>query len=472
MDHDELIWMPATDQAEAIRRGDVSSAELVRAVFERIDAHDERVGAYVTLDRERALADADAADRAPGDGRGPLHGVPISVKDLIQTAGLRTTYGSALFKDFVPTEDACVVTRLRAAGAVIVGKTATSEFGTGAETWTTFGPRCNNPWDLERTAGGSSGGAGAALAAGMGSIALGSDSGGSIRLPAAWCGVTGLKPTFGRVPSPPGQRPIDHPVETTGPLARTVEDLALVMDVIAGYDPSDLSSSKLPVPSYREELRADRPLRIDWTPDAGLGTSDADVLAALGAAASGLGSAGVDVRSSTLHIGEPHPFMAMYVLVSSAGAGRLDEVLEGRLDELTPYAREFLTIGLSRLGSEYVRALHEAKRLRALVDDALGDADAIMLPSTAVTAWRHGQPPSIVGGEPVAEFGGIAYGGLPFLALANLTGHPAVNVPIGLDANGLPIGAQLIGRHFGEPALLRAAAAVEAVASPVGHPTL
>jgi len=215
VDH-ELLWLSGIEQAELIRSRQISSRELVDATLARIDALDAKVGAFITLNAEQARRDAAYADEHPTDR--PLHGVPLCVKDLISTKGLRTTHGSSVHRDFVPDHDAPTVTRMREAGAIVIGKANTPEFGLAAETFTMFGPRACNPHDLSRTTGGSSGGTAAAIAAGMSAIGLGSDAGGSIRLPAAWCGVSGLKPTYGRVPI--GRRNISSRSRpTTLPLA-------------------------------------------------------------------------------------------------------------------------------------------------------------------------------------------------------------------------------------------------------------
>jgi amidase len=458
---DELVWASATEQAQLVRSGQVSARELCDTVLDRIDHIDGALGSFLHVEPDAVRRAADAADRAraAGEALGPLHGVPVGIKDLLDTVDLPTTYGSALTRDHRPDGDAVAVERLRAAGAIVLGKANTPEHGLGAESFTTFGPRTANPWDLSRTAGGSSGGSAAAVAAGLGAIGLGTDAGGSIRLPAAWCGVLGLKPTYGRVPV---NRPVpggaDHPCTTAGPLARHVEDLALMMDVIAGADRREPTSLPFPVPDHRGALAAGagRKLRVAYGLDLGMGACDDAIACGVEASVEALAAHGAIVEESSLRIGEPHPFFVMFEHVAAWCSARLADVGD-RADELAPYSRPFLELGAELTAARFLRAVREAKLLRAAVDEALRDVDVLALPATAVVAWHHGTPPATVAGRPPASHGGIAYGGLPYLALANLTGHPAAVVPCGLDQHGMPVAVQLIARAWEEPTLLVAA---------------
>ncbi|HUP71871.1 MAG TPA: amidase [Acidimicrobiales bacterium] len=466
----ELLWLSGIDQAELIRSRQISARELVDATLARIDALDAKVGAFITVNAEEARRDAAHADDHPSDR--PLHGVPFCVKDLIGTAGLRTTHGSAVHRQNVPDHDAPVVTRMRAAGAIVIGKANTPEFGLAAETFTMFGPRACNPHDLSRTTGGSSGGTAAAIAAGMSAIGLGSDAGGSIRLPAAWCGVSGLKPTYGRVPCEVSARLADHPSETVGPMARTVDDLALMMDIIAGHHPADPTSSRQPKAHYLDAARSPAAqTTVAWGTDLGMGAVDDDIAAALHAAADALAQSGLSVRESTMRIAGRHPFFVMFDLIAGAVLGRLEDIADAHWDELAPYSREFLDAGRRLGAADYTRAVYEAKQLRAQLDDELEQTDVVMFPTTAVVAWPHEHPPATVAGQSPAEHGGITYGGLPFLALASVSGHPAMSVPCGTTAEGLPLSVQLVARHFDEAALLPVAARLQA-AFPFTRPAL
>jgi aspartyl-tRNA(Asn)/glutamyl-tRNA(Gln) amidotransferase subunit A len=459
----DILETSAVEQARSVRDRIISARELTELTLARIDARDGAIGAFLLVDHDGARAAAARADErtASGEPLGPLHGVPFCVKDLLDTAGLTTTYGSALYRNHVPDADAPSVARMRAAGAIVLGKANTPEFGLGAETVTHVGPVCRNPWDTARTTGGSSGGTAAALAARLCAIGLGSDAGGSIRLPAAWCGVSGLKPTYGRVPVQTKAVAADHPSETVGPMAHTIEDLAVMMDVIAGYDPGDPSSLLVPVPSHRAALDDHAPLVVRYGADLGMGRSDDSVVGALHDTMQALRATGTTVEESTLRIGDPHPFFVMFDLIAGSVAGRFVDV-DDRWDELCDYSQIFIESGRQLSAADYVRAVYRAKTQRAVVDEELRHADVLVFPPTAVVAWPHGRPPTTVGGRPPAAHGGITYGGLPFLALASITGHPAAVVPVGLDADGLPIGVQIMGRAFDEPTVLRAAARITA----------
>ncbi|HUF97198.1 MAG TPA: amidase [Ilumatobacter sp.] len=450
-DVSEVLGRSLAEQARLVRDGDVAPNALVEAALTRIAEHEPRIHAYLTVD-----------ENARGQTTGALAGVPIAVKDLTSTAGLRTTFGSKVFESNVPTADAPVVERLRAAGAAIIGKANTPEFGLGAETRTEIAPAAKNPWDLTRTTGGSSGGSAAAVAAGLCSAATGSDAGGSIRLPAAWCGVAGVKTTYGRVPGELRPGGSDHPTETVGPMTRTVEDSALLLEVIAGFHPGDPSSARVAVPDYSRNLKSPgRPLRLRWGLDLGMGPSDADIASAITSAATELHSDAVRVERSTLQLQGRHPFFTMWDILAGAAVGRLGEIERDHRDVLADYAVEFIDSGRELAIAQYLHAIYEAKQLRVLLDDELERCDALMIPATAVSAWRHGEPPTEVNGAPMAAHGLIAYGGLPYLALASVTGHPVVSVPIGLDSQGLPIGVQLIGKCWDEATILQVAYALE-----------
>jgi Asp-tRNA(Asn)/Glu-tRNA(Gln) amidotransferase A subunit family amidase len=470
----DLLWASAVEQARHVRDKQVSSAELTALVLDRVDEVDGEVAAFVTIDADGARAAAAAADAATarGEGAGPLHGVPFTVKDLLDTAGLRTTFGSRLYADNVPAADAASVARMRSAGAVLIGKVNTPEFGLAAETYNDVSRRTNNPWSLDRTTGGSSGGSAAAVAAGMGAVSLGTDAGGSIRLPSSWCGVFGLKPTYGRVPTNPKTIRANHPTETAGPIARHVEDIAATLDVIAGHDVRDPSSLRMPItPAVDAVHDLDSPLRVRFGLDLGMGVADDDVNKAILSALDALSATGAEVEESTLDVGTPHPFLVMFDLIAGWASEHF-AYAEPRFDDLMDYSQTFIDTGRKLSAGDYVRAVHDAKAVGVRVDEELARCDVLAFPVTAVVAWPHGQPPELVGGKPPSAFGGITYGGLPYLALANITGHPAMSVPVGLDGAGMPIAVQLVGRHFDERTVLRAAARVAAAQPFTSHPVL
>lgn len=447
----DLLRQPIAQQAHLVRTGEIEPRALIEAAHEQIAATEPDLHAYLTVD-----------DEAIGRSDGPLAGVPLAVKDLSSTAGLRTTFGSAVHRDNVPARDAPSVARLRAAGAAIIGKTNTPEFGLGAETRTRIAPSANNPWDTTKSTGGSSGGSAAAAAAGSCSGATGSDAGGSIRLPAAWCGVVGVKPTYGRVPAETRDIGSDHPTETVGPMTRTVEDAALLLQVMAGFDADDPSSVRVPVPDYGRDLASPgRPLRVRWGLDLGMGPCDPDIARAVASAVHELAGEAVSVTPSSMQVAGQHPFFCMWDLLAGAAVGRYGGIEQAHRDELADYTLEFIDSGRTIGVDDYLRAVYRAKRLRVMLDDELDQCDALVLPATAVSAWPHGAPPAEVDGRPVAAHGLIAYGGLPYLALASVTGHPVVSVPVGFDRNGLPIGVQLIGKFWDEATLLQVAWALE-----------
>jgi aspartyl-tRNA(Asn)/glutamyl-tRNA(Gln) amidotransferase subunit A len=452
----ELAWLGATELLAGYRSRALSPVEVAGAVLDRIDAADGRLNAFVTITPELARSRARAAEQAyarGGDLPGLL-GVPVSVKDVVPTAGIRTTMGSRLFADWVPDEDAPLVRRLREAGAVIVGKTTVPEFGWKGDSGNPLGEPARNPFDTSRTAGGSSGGAAAAVAAGMGPLAQGGDGAGSIRIPAAFCGVVGLKPSHGRIPyAPAGALEL---LVSEGPLARTVADAALMLDALAGPDPRDRLSLPLDGDAFLAACDgAVEGLRIAWSPDLGHASVAPEVAAVVGEAVSVLEALGA--RVERVDPGWPDPHDELLALFATAYAGM---ELDGYgLDDPPPDARALLDPGLARLverGTRYSAAELTAVHLRRLryceqVRRFMERYDLLLTPTLPVTAFAAGadHPP-----------GTTDYGWVPFTYPFNLTGLPAISVPAGL-AGGLPAGLQIVGRWRADRTVLRAAAAFE-----------
>ena len=459
MDATTLCFTPATELAELIRLKEVSPVEVTDAVLDRIERLNPGLGAFVTVTAEAARAEAQAAEAVitRGEALGPLGGVPISIKDLTYTGGVRTTRGSRLYADYVPDEDAPIVERVRAAGAVVLGKTNTPEFGwKGDSDNLVFGPT-RNPWDRSKTAGGSSGGAGAAVAAGLGPLALGTDGAGSIRIPAAFCEIVGLKPQLWRVPNYPASS-----VETlahNGPMTRTVRDAALLLGVIAGPDERD----RLSLPDAGVDWLAAceggvRGLRVAWSPDLGYAVVDPEVRAvAEGAARRFATDLGCAVEEA--HPGFADPASAIAALFYGGVAANL-----------APFSQEehaLLDPGLARALAEETAGLTAGDMVRATTTrQALWDAcrrffaryDLLLTPTIAVPPFPPGQEgPTEVAGRPVRRFGWT-----PFTYPFNLTGQPALTVPAGRTAAGLPVGLQIVGRRYDEATVLRAGAAFEA----------
>jgi aspartyl-tRNA(Asn)/glutamyl-tRNA(Gln) amidotransferase subunit A len=441
-----LAFLPITALAERLRRRELSPVEITRVYLDRIAALDPELRAFITVTAEQALAEAAAAEReiAAGRYRGPLHGVPLAIKDLFHTAGVRTTAGSRILADFVPAEDATVVARLRAAGALSLGKTNLEEFAFGATTLNPHYGACRNPWDSARIAGGSSGGSAAAVAAGLCSAALGSDSGGSIRQPAALCGLVGLKPTYGRV-SRHGVVPLSWSQDHVGPLTRTIGDAALLLGAIAGADPRDPASSAAPVPDYLDGLDAGvAGLRLGVPRDFFFERVAPEVEAAVRAAARALESLGARLEEVPLPQAAQTVAAGTAILFAEA-ASYHEQWLRSRPQDYDPLVCARLRVGSALLATHYLKA-QRARRL--LVEQTLrlfDRVDALLTPTSAIAAprreenvirWPDGTEEDVRGAT------------LRFTRPFNLLGFPAVSVPCGLAAGSLPIGLQIVGRPF------------------------
>jgi aspartyl-tRNA(Asn)/glutamyl-tRNA(Gln) amidotransferase subunit A len=448
----DVTGLSLNEASAMLRRRAVSPVELTQACLARIERLNPVLNAFITVTAEQALRqarDAEAEIRR-GNWRGPLHGIPIALKDLIDTAGVRTTAGSALFKDRIPQEDAEVVRRLNAAGAVLLGKLNMHEFAYGATSVPTYFGPVHNPWKTDRIAGGSSGGSAAAVATGLCYGALGSDTGGSIRQPAAYCGIAGLKPTYGRV-STRGAIPLSWSLDHLGPMCRSVEDAALLLQVIAGYDPRESTSLDAPVPDYAKalktkvsSLRLGIPRAIFYEqldPEIDVAVKQAiDVLHKL--------SAGVrDVqlpRYQTLPVvaAEAYAYHARYVT-------KTPELYQ-------PSTRTRIEGGAKITAEDYIQGRRELDRLRSAVAEVFADVDLLVTPTTPV-------PPSTIADAARSEIpppGGVApslRNTQPF----DIFGLPTISVPCGFTSAGLPIGLQISGPHLGEPAVLALAHAYE-----------
>jgi aspartyl-tRNA(Asn)/glutamyl-tRNA(Gln) amidotransferase subunit A len=433
---------------------------LTRAYLERIVRHQPRLNVFVTLTEEAALRDARRADRElrAGRDRGPWHGIPIGHKDVFLTRGVRTTAGSRILADFVPDEDAAVVARLRAAGAVMLGKLQTHEFAYGATCDSpAFGP-VRNPWDLARSPGGSSGGTAAAVAARLVAAGTGSDTGGSIRIPAGWCGVVGLKPTYGRV-SRAGLLPLAVTLDHAGPIARRVADVARLYAAMAGADPRDPTTTGQPPVGPLGRRRAGLGGLVLGIPrEHFYDRLDPDVDAALRTAHRTLERLGARLRPVSLPwVGDAHA--AALAIMLAEGTAVHARWLRERPQDYGEDVRLLVELGLFVPGPAYVRAREARVRLRAELDATLaGGVGALVVPTLPVPAVRHGERHVTVGGA--TESLGVAVWRLthPF----NVTGHPALQVPVGFTAGGLPVGMQIVGARFDEATVLRIGAAYEA----------
>ncbi len=438
----------------------VSPVEVVRAHLDRIAALDPGLRSYITVCDETALAAARAAETTlmAGQPLGPLHGVPYALKDLYDTAGVRTTGGSRVLGDRVPARDATVAARLAGAGAILLGKLNMVEFAYGPEGLNPHYGHARNPWDrgVHRMAGGSSSGSGVAVASGLAPGALGSDTGGSIRIPASLCGITGLKPTYGRV-SRAGVLPLAWSMDHVGPMTRTAADCALMLGAMAGYDPNDASSSVLPVPDYGAALTGDvKGLRVGLLRGFFLDGAAPAVRAAVEAAATTLARAGAVVDEVSLEQ------MKVVAAASTAivGAEALAyhaELLRTRAAEYDPDVARRLRLSAFISGAHYVRGQQVRGLVRADVDAALARRDVLLAPSTPIVAPGIEERQAALGDGPADVRSALIRFTRPF----NLSGHPACALPCGFTDGGLPIGMQLVGRPFDEATVLRAADAFQ-----------
>ena len=459
----DLAFAPATQLRQLIDAGQVSCVELAELFYQRIEEFNPQLNAYLTLCPEQALETAGKAQdaRQRGESRGPLHGIPISVKDLEMTRGVTTTLGSALFRDRVPEYDSVVVERVKAAGAIILGKTNTPEFGLSGTTENKLGEPCRNPWDTTRTPGGSSGGAGAALAAGLCTLATGSDGGGSIRIPASFSGVFGIKPSQGRVPRYGGYgRPAANHFSQSGPMSRSVADTALLLQVLAGPDPRDPTSMREIPPDFAAQLHQGvKGWRIAWSPDLGYAGVDAEVLRVTEAAARVFAELGATVESPQLEI--ENPFAAFWDVFATASYTSYGHLLAARGSEFTDYGRRAFQHGMTVTGADLSRALLRVDQLRRQMETFFDDYDLLLTPTMATPAFPIEQRPTVIGGKEVEPF----WGYLPFTFPINMTGQTAASIPCGFAADtgntGMPIGLHIIGPRGSEAKVLQAAAAFE-----------
>lgn len=452
MANQEICWMSAVDMAAAIREKKLSPVEVVSAILERIEAINPKINAYVTLTAETAMAEAKVAeDTAMRGGKlGPLHGVPVSIKDLVFTKGVRTTMGSKLMQDFVPDEDAVLVARLKEAGAIVLGKTNTPEFGLKMLTDNLVFGITRNPWNLERSPGGSSGGAASAVASGLGPLASGSDGGGSIRIPSSCCGVFGIKPQFGRVP----RYPISHGGDVLtheGPITRTVGDAAMMLDVMAGHHWGDIYSIRAPEASFASALQGGvRGLKIAWSRDLGYAEVDPQVLEICERAAKQFSSMGADVEEAHPSFDNPAPHHSTLYVVDHVEAlscfGPPDRIAAN----LDPLTATMLYVGAEMKATDYAKAMYAKQDLAAEAGRFFRTYDVLLTPTLALP------PPPVEVPNP-ADF----LNWLPFITVFNMTGQPAASIPAGWTDDGLPVGLQIVGRAHDEATVFRAAAAFE-----------
>lgn len=451
----DITWMPGVKLAQLIAAKHISPVEVAHHFLSRIEAIDPEIHAYITVDAQGAIAQAKILERMVmrGDPLGPLHGLPISIKDLLETRGLRTTYGSRIFKDFIPEKDEIQIERLRAAGAIIIGKTNTSEFGKFPRTRTLVGGETLNPWNTGRISGASSGGSCAAVAAGISCLAIASDGGGSTRIPACFNGVFGLQPSAGRVPM---RKPKKVVMSSTGPATWHVEDAALIMSVIGGPDARDPSAIERPNPDFMQLLgQGMSGSRVAWTPDFGrIPTLDGRVVEGVAAAVSKFADAGAEIEMPSLRLPD-NTWDVFWALNASAAGDMLSGLSKEHFDLLTPPLQALLdkinSFGPMTASSEVV-ALEKRAGLQEWADSVFEKYDLICSPTTNMIA------PVIPGGweQPYAHPLFAEQISTPFTHIANILGLPAASIPCGF-VDGMPIGMQVIARRHDDVKVLQAA---------------
>jgi len=451
---DELALLSAVELAAGYRARRFSPVEVLDAVLARIERVNPRLNAFcaVTADAARREAKAAEAALARGEAVGPLHGVPLSVKDMVVTRGVRTTFGSAIYADHVPTEDAPMVEALKAAGAIVTGKTTTPEFGYKGATQSPLLGVSKNPWHLERNPGGSSGGAAAAAAAGLGPLHTGGDGGGSIRIPGSFCGVYGLKPSYGLVPAFPA--PAVGSLAHLGPITWTVRDAALMLAVMARRDDRDPTCLPGPFPDYLAACDAGiKGMRVAWSPTLGYATLHPEVARLTGAAARRFADLGGHVEEVGRVCDDPHPCWS--VLFNAGLAGRLTPYLPEWRERMSPSLVPILEDAGRLTAVDVVRATADRAAFAETMRRFFDRYDLLLTPTLPVPAFAAGAdaPP---GAPTILSWGAFTY---PF----NLTMQPAATVPCGFTADGLPVGLQIVGRRLADPVVLAASAAFEAI---------
>jgi len=476
----DLTFLTIDAARSAVQRRETTAVALAEAYYTRIQKEDGAIGAYLTLSKERALAQADCMDRLAAEGKPlpPLGGVPVGIKDVIATRAVRTTAGSKILGNYIPPYDCTAVARMEAAGAVVLGKMNCDEFAMGSSNENSAYRPVRNPRDLSRVPGGSSGGSAAAVAADMAVVTLGSDTGGSIRQPASFCGVVGLMPTYGRV-SRYGLIAFASSLDHIGPLAKTVKDAAIVLRAIAGRDPMDSTSADVPVPDYVAELEKPvRGLKLGVAREYFGEGLDAEVRAAVEVAIDKLNGLGCQIVPISL----PHTPYAIptYYLVATAeasanlarydgvrygyraaGAKSLAEMYRRSRDEgFGPEVKRRIMLGTYALSAGYYDAYYlKAQKVRTLLtgdfEEAFRKVDAIVTPTSPTAAFRLGEKSD----DPLAMYLADIY-----TVTADLAGIPGISIPCGETRDRLPIGLQILGRHFDEATILRLAHAYEQAA--------
>ncbi len=467
--HDDICYADATELAQHIREKRISPVELVKAHLDRISAINPKLNAVVTI-ADNALEKARVAEQLVTTGKvtGPLHGVPFTCKDTIDVAGMRTTRGSKLFEHRIAGSDATAVARLKNAGAIFLAKTNVAEFALWWETDNSVFGRTNNPWNPDLIPGGSSGGEGAAIATGLSPLGIGSDVGGSVRMPAHYCGVVGFKPTHGRVPLTGHWPEMLLRAMHIGCLARTARDAGLALRIMSGLDGIDSYCVPVDPPAVPESTDKPLGLSVGWIADGVFAPVNPEVRVVVEKAAATLQLAGCAVEHVSLPVlAENDPQVVSGSIWALEGGYYLEPFIKGRESELFPFMQKRLANPWPDV-REYLRALAGWEAIRHGMTAYFRRYNLLLCPTLPVTAYAHGLSELTIDGVTVG-----ARRKLISVVPWSLTGSPAISVPFGLSSDGLPIGVQLVGRHFEESVVLRAALALEEASEVRGiHPPL
>tara|TARA_Y100001970_G_scaffold218034_2_gene267261 strand:- start:24901 stop:26337 length:1437 start_codon:yes stop_codon:yes gene_type:complete len=462
--NEQLAFTNVKDLQSQYAAKEISPVEVTNMFIDRIERLDGQLNAFLehTFDLAREKAKEAEKEILDGTASGLLHGIPTSIKDMEMTKGIKTTAGSLIFKDRIPEFDSVVSERVKKENAIILGKTNTPEFGLLGETRNKLGDDCRNPWNTDMTPGGSSGGAAVSLVSGMCSLATGSDGGGSVRVPASFSGVYGIKPTQGRIPrfAGPVSDPISNQHSQGGPMARSVEDAAILFQAMAGFDPRDVSSLRQPVPDFigaakEGAMNGVKGLRIGWTPDYGFGQVDPEVLDICKKAVSTFTDIGCSVEESDFAIEDPFPHWL--TLFSTFAYSMQQAYWPERKADMNPYAVDLFKYASNSTAVDFTKAVGNVDSIKLSLAEQFDKFDLLISPTMPVAPYQCGKPTRQVDGYDVDG----SWNCLQFTYPINSSGHPAASIPAGLNSDGLPIGLHIIGKFGDEETIIKASAAFE-----------
>jgi len=465
MDPKDLCFTPAVQLARLIQSREISPVELMEAVLSRIERLQPQINAFSTVCTEKALKSSRKAEYEIARGRsvGPLHGIPFSVKDLLWTKGIRTTFGSHIFKNYIPDKDAPCVQRLKETGAILIGKNTTPEFGHKIVTDSPLFGITRNPWNLDRTPGGSSGGAGAAIAAGLGPLSIGTDGGGSCRIPASCCGVIGLKPTLGRI-SHPQSLDVFGRISHIGLMTRTVADAAIMLELMTGFEITNPYSYGLPKETYQSAVTGNvkeslKGWKVAWSPTLGNTEVDSEVLELTKAAVGVFAEFGCELEVARPHFDPPEE--SYQILMASSFSARLETYLEKFRDKIDPSLQHAIDMGGQYSAVDLQRAIYMRTHIFQKVQKFFKKFDLLITPTIsapAIEVTHNVLEPVEINGKIAGSLRSAWY---PYTYPFNLAGNPAISLPCGWTQENLPVGLQIVGPWLKEDKILQAAAAFE-----------